>query len=177
VDRVFNHPNADVSLLVTRRGFPPLPLAAQAKAPPINGFHFGFPRGLPGALHAAYLGQARLSTTGRYRISEPVMVWTEESRIPQVFKSLGGMSGGPVLDGRGRVIGVVLAESQRRGRTYSAVPATIRQALDLGKRAVPKEENETGGVPLSSGDYARFGRKAITGLTIARVICKVESKK
>ncbi len=172
VRKIVSHPKADVSLLETDRGFPPLAVAKEA-GDPENGFHFGFPRAIPGALHTTYLGQGRIMFPSRVDSSEPVFVWTEESRVPNVFESLGGISGGPVVDDAGRVIGVILAESARRGRTYSATPATVGQTLDLAGADITAPDTAFSyRQRLTADDYAKFGRAVIRGLTVARVICR-----
>ena len=100
------------------------------------------------------------------------MAWSEESRVPTGSESMGGMSGGPVLNEDGMVIGVVLAESVRRGRTFTAVPATIDHVIRLAASGVA-ESHSTDHVsgPISADDYMHYGRAVIMGVTVARVVC------
>ena len=72
---------------------------------------------------------SNLVTSGRRKARESVLTWAELGRTEGVSGSLGGISGGPVYDQRGEVRGVILAESPRRGRIYSAAPTAIREFL------------------------------------------------
>ena len=51
------------------------------------------------------------------------------SRTKGLLGSLGGLSGAPVLDKDGEVIGVVSAESPRRGRIYTVTPENLQTYL------------------------------------------------
>ena len=46
-----------------------------------------------------------LRSRGRYRFEEPAIAWAEIARVPNFSGSLGGISGGPVTDRDGRVVG------------------------------------------------------------------------
>ena len=83
---------------------------------------------------------------------------------------LGGLSGGPVYDATGRVRGVIVAESPRRGRIYTASPETLdafltSQDVDLiGERPRPFE-------PENYGEEADFARR---NLQVVKVACRVD---
>lgn len=95
-----------------------------------EGFHVGFPQGTPGEAVARLHSRSSLVTSGERRGREPVLTWAELGRTRGLDGSLGGMSGGPVYDRKGAVRGVVLAESPRRGRIYSAAPTSIKAFLE-----------------------------------------------
>lgn len=160
-----HHPNADVSLVFTERAADAFPVATSADV--TIGFHIGFPAGDPGALHGKRLGTTRLRYDGAYRVRETVTAWSEVSRLPPGTGSLGGMSGGPVFDDRGRVIGVVLAEAQRRGRTYTATPQTMAETAQIAGLDL----NRGTGQAMSETDYGAAARDLIRGLRVARVLC------
>src|SRR5678815_5073598 len=68
--------------------------------------------------------------------TEPVLVWAETGRTEGLQGSLGGLSGAPALDADGRVIGVTIAESPRRGRIYTTAPEIVTATLTAsGRRA------------------------------------------
>lgn len=96
----------------------------------IQGFPVGFPQGQPGEAIAQLHSRSNLLTSGRRRSQESVLTWSELGRTTALKGSLGGISGGPVYDKDGTVRGVVLAESPRRGRIYTAAPDTIKTFLD-----------------------------------------------
>ena len=132
VARAVHHGNADLALLRTGDAPHPLTLAQGALQIGQNGFHVGYPRGSPGEVWSTLLGRRRMRVSGRYRTNEPVVAWAERRRRPAGLKNLGGLSGGPALDGAGRVVGVLVAESRRRGRVYTAAPASIDQLISGG---------------------------------------------
>lgn len=128
-----HHQNADLSLLLGKAAPVGLRVARRRLEGGQDGFHVGFPQGEPGAVHSKLLGRRQMRLRGRYRTSEPVIAWVEQRRLPSGRSRLRGISGGPVLDRTGEVIGATLAVSARRGRIYSTDPATIREfAKDHG---------------------------------------------
>jgi serine protease Do len=167
IERAVHHPNADVSLLFTKTAPAAVALATEDRA--ASGYHIGFPAGRPGALHGKRLGTTRLRYDGAYRVRETVTAWSEVSRVPPGSGSLGGMSGGPVFDADGRVVGVVLAEAQRRGRTYTATPETLAELFGTAKvrpAAAPGTEPA-----LTALRYGAAARDLIRTLRVARVLC------
>lgn len=47
-------------------------------------------------------------------------------RYPNELESIAGISGGPVIDEKGNVIGIIVAASVRRGREYTVGPEILR---------------------------------------------------
>lgn len=126
-ERVFVDPGADVALIESAWRRPPLPSDIDTrKRAGEAGYFFGFPQGRPGEAVGHLIGRARLRVRGRYRTEEPVFAWAEVGRTAGLRGSLGGLSGAPVLDADGEVIGVVAAENPRRGRIYSVAPVSLR---------------------------------------------------
>ena len=129
------------------------------------GYFFGFPQGKPGEAVGALLGRHRLIVRGRYNTEEPILAWTEVGRSLNLKGSLGGLSGAPVLDSDGEVIGIVAAESPRRGRVYTVAPRSLKDLLT---------DNGATGRPIAADSYGveadRYRRKR----QIAQVICLVK---
>lgn len=97
------------------------------------------------------------------------MAWAEVSREPPREGSLGGLSGGAVLDREGRVVGVTTAESPRRGRVLSASPASLKYLLErsrLAPRAVGR------GQPVGPETYGEVGRRLRGQASVALVLCR-----
>jgi len=121
----------DLALIRTRHSPSPVQLNLSTDLQiGTEGFHVGFPQGKPGEAASKLHSRANLVTSGRRKARESVLTWSELGRTNGLGGSLGGISGGPVYDQNGAVRGVVLAESPRRGRIYSAGPDTIRNFLD-----------------------------------------------
>lgn len=131
-----------------------------------HGYFFGFPQGKPGEAVGALLGRHKLIVRGRYNTEEPILAWTELGRTRGLNGSLGGLSGGPVLDKDGEVIGIVAAESPRRGRLYTVAPRTLRELVPEGLN-LPQEPIDTENYGSSADSYRRQRR-------IAQVLCLVK---
>lgn len=119
------HPRADLALLRTQGGTPPFALAPAPLAPGQDGYAIGFPQGKPGAVHGRVLGRTQMQAEGRFTGRAPTIAWAERGRVPDFSGSLGGISGGPVLDARGHLVGVVVAETPRRGRFDTIAPEIL----------------------------------------------------
>lgn len=129
------------------------------------GFFFGFPQGRPGEAVGKLIGRGRMKVKGRYRTNEPVLAWAESGRSSGLKGSLGGLSGGPVLDKDGEVIGVVAAESLRRGRVYSVAPRNLRPVI--------KENKSYKARTIALGSYGLQADEYRRNRQITQVICLV----
>lgn len=131
-------------------------------------FHVGFPQGRSGEAASQLAARSRLVTRGRYRLDEPVLAWNETGRSDGLDGTLAGMSGGPVLDADGSVIGVTVAESPRHGRIYSAAPDSIRAFLEEQGLMTP------GGAarPLALASYTREADRLRRELAVVKVVCR-----
>lgn len=130
-----------------------------------KGYFFGFPQGRPGEVVGSLLARNRMVVRGRYRSDEAILAWSEIGRTKGLFGSLGGLSGAPVMDKDGEVIGVVSAESPRRGRIYTVAPENL-QDLFKDRSAMPEAVS-----PYTYGLQAdKFRRER----RIAQVICIVK---
>jgi len=170
VTGVAHHPNADLSVLATRGGTPALAVSTAPLFRAQDGFHFGFPKGEPGAVHAILLGRQIMRVSGRYSTVEPVIAWAHRRRVPDFGPDLSGMSGGPVVDERGALIGAVVAGAPRRGRSFSAAPESLRVALAQAAVAVASQ----GGRVIGEENFSTYAEELRSRLSVAKVICRVE---
>jgi S1-C subfamily serine protease len=167
--RVIADRTSDVAVLLTKGGAPPLPLAPHY---PLHrgqiAFHPGYPRGQAGEAASRFLGPFWLPSAFRGAPAEAVQAWAEVGRTDGLKGSLAGLSGAPVLDGAGQVVGVTLAESPRRGRIYSAPRRAIRAALaDAGQ----KPAAFAAGQPITTDNYGRAADGLRRDLSVAEVVC------
>ena len=166
---VFIDQGADIAVLRTDGG--PNPLPSGLRAPLLVGeraFHLGFPRGEPGEATSRLLGRETLVIVGRGARSEPVLAWAETGRTEGLEGSLAGLSGAPALDEAGRIIGVTIAESPRRGRIYTTSPDTLLRTLAAAGTAPPPGRGES---PITVENYGRVADALRRELQIARVVC------
>ncbi|ATE66896.1 S1 family peptidase [Rhizorhabdus dicambivorans] len=115
----------DISLLSGGLAAPTgLNLAVRTPVRGAMGYHMGFPMGSPGLIGSRLLGRTgAVRRTGR---SEEVLAWVEDWRSQDPAEPLDGLSGGPVLNDDGDVVGIVSMATERRGRILSAMPGALR---------------------------------------------------
>ena len=161
-------PRADVAVLITQGGPPALPVAASA---PLRrgqrAFHPGFPQGRPGEVASRLLGRETLKVTGRGARDEPVLAWAEVGRTAGLNGTLSGLSGAPVLDRHGQVVGVTLAESPRRGRVYTTAPDTFGPAI----RGLQQADEVLLDEPITVDTYGLVADSMRRDLRVAQVVC------
>jgi len=133
----FLDPNADLAVLQTPPlAMPSLPIAAAGVAEDQDGFAFGFPSGSLGATEGRMIGRAHMKLGGRLDGTAPVVSWAELRRFPDSLESLSGISGGPMLNDHGNVVGIIVSSSAMRGRNYTVAPEILHQVQhDLGIRS------------------------------------------
>ncbi len=130
-----------------------------------SGFFIGFPQGRPGEVVGNLISRSRMLVRGRYSSDESVLAWAEIGRTSGLNGSLGGLSGAPVLDKDGEIIGVVTAENPRRGRIYTVAPRAL-----LPFFSDPSGEAE----PLDKESYGLQADQLRRSRRIAQVFCLVE---
>lgn len=162
-------PVSDLAVLVTAGGAPPLSFASDRRSDAgQTGFLPGYPHGLPGEVAARLLGPYVLGGAGRQGPPQRVLAWAEIGRTDGLNGSLAGLSGAPVVDASGQVVGVALAEAPRRGRIYAAPLPAIRAAL---ARAGRQAATSPPGQPITTDNYGRAADALRRELSVAEVAC------
>jgi S1-C subfamily serine protease len=161
-------PGRETAVLLTAGGAPALPVAAD----PVlrqgqRAFHPGFPRQKPGEAASRLLRRARLWVGWRGLRAEPVLSFAETARAPAWRGSLEGLSGAPVLDSHGEVLGVTVAENPRRRRLYATTPGSLRAAL----ATVGVNPSARIGRPLDDADWPGAADRLRAALSVAEVEC------
>ena len=163
------YPGLDIAVLKTDGGAPALPLGLDRKvAAGQRAFHPGFPHARPAEITTRFLGPAELNGGARGDRPQPVLAWTEAGRTDGLKGGLDGLSGAPVLDEGGRVVGLTLAQSPRRGRLYTAAPAALAAALRAA--GIPPSSAARGEV-IDVDNYGRVADTLRRDLRVARVVC------
>ena len=170
VEQVRTSHDTDLALLVTDRAPTALQLGLDRELRVgETAFHVGFPQGESGEAVSVLEARSNLITRGRYEMEEPVLTWSERGRSEGIEGTLSGMSGGPVFDVDGSVIGVTVAESPRRGRIYSASPDSIRKFLD-SQGEVPYGGDAR---PISASSYEAEADRMRDERAVVKVLCRV----
>ncbi|GAB5459421.1 MAG: serine protease [Henriciella sp.] len=133
------------------------------------GYHVGYPQGRPGEAASRLLARSNLISSGLRDGSEQVLAWAETGRTRGIIGSLGGLSGGPVYDESGQVRGVIVAESPRRGRIYTASPETVQDFIDMQGVTLIGERPR----PFSPATYGAEADYARRNLQVVKVACQV----
>lgn len=170
VDEVRTSESSDLALLVTDRAPTSLQLDLDRELRIQEaGYHVGFPQGKSGEASSRLLERSKLVTRGRYTMEEQVLAWAETDRSEGIEGTLSGMSGGPVFDAEGEVIGVTVAESPRRGRIYTAAPDSIRNFLEEQGILAPGGEAH----PLAASSYTHEADRLRRERAVVKVLCRV----
>jgi S1-C subfamily serine protease len=161
-------PWADIAVLETAGGPPALPIApAGGLRAGQRGFHPGYPQARAGEVTSRLLGRETLNVRGRGERKEPVLAWAEVGRTDGLGGTLAGLSGAPVMDRQGRVVGVTIAESPRRGRIYTTSPDTFQPTV----RGMQKADEPLTGRVITVDNYGLVADDLRRDLRVARVVC------
>ena len=114
------------------------------------------------------LGRENLMVRGNGARTESVLVWAETGRTEGLEGTLGGLSGAPALDAQGRVLGVTIAESPRRGRIYTTAPEVVRAALSASGR---RGDAGAFGEAITPQNYFYVADDLRRELQVAQVVC------
>lgn len=161
--------SSDVALLITEGGPPALPLASSRDRLRVgrHAYHPGYPQGRAGEAASRLLGRETLRIRGRGQRDEPVLAWAEIGRTEGLRGTLGGLSGGPALDGQGRVLAVTIAEAPRRGRIYT----TAVESLTSTTRELGLASEYAPGAIINAGNYGSVADSLRRDLRVAQVVC------
>jgi S1-C subfamily serine protease len=172
--KIYFHPTADIALILSpETDYGRLPFTITDDKNKTNAFHIGFPQGKPGAVHSKYLGKMRSRRGSSKSQSEELLVWAEITRVPNFSGSLGGISGGAVIDSTGALIGITSAASIRRGRILTSRPESIRElAMQSNQIILKTAKKRPRIVELSGFKYPIYAKAVIQDRRVARVICK-----
>lgn len=158
-------PDADIALVrFDANGSPTLHLG-RIPEPGATGYHYGYPGVGKGRVTSTLIGRARISGKGFRGSGAYGYAWAETRREGVGEGSLGGISGGPTLDASGRLVGVAIGGSPRRGRVISTAPWTIQHMIDIGDVASGSAAGSPWSVAPSFDEMEKAG-------TVRQIYCK-----
>ena len=149
-----------IAVLTTKGGGRPLSLRGGA-APRSGerGFMPGFPAG-PGEASARFLGPGE-------HADGPSLVWAETGRTEGLTGGLPTLTGAPVIDETGRVAGVVLTSSHRRGTFSSTGTQAVSHAIAKAGVTPSQGAEQT----VDTTNYARVADELRRDLSVVEVKC------
>ncbi len=166
---VWIHPNSDMALVQGPRAGAAVLLTDTPSGQGSHAFHVGYPRGKPGDVLTKVIGRARMITKGRYRINEPVVAYAEVERWPKFSGSLGGISGGPIFNRQGHVIGVTVAGNPRRGRVTGTAPRSFNPLFEHANKQA--NANKIIRPPFDPSNLVDQGNILRRKLVVAQLLC------
>lgn len=164
------HPNADLAIFQAPVRSFPVRFSEDALQIGQAGYHFGYPQGEPGDVRSRLMGRRTMRLHGRYRTREPVLAWSEVQRVPDRDAPLSGISGGPVFDGLGRLVGVHVAGSLRRGRSFTTAPESM---VELFRRAGVSPKGRPVAAQISPTNFETIGDKLRQHQVVMKAVCLV----
>jgi serine protease Do len=156
-------------LTTTGAGTPSLPIAA-ARDVRLGelGFHVGYPQDGPGEVASRLLGTRTLRSMSRTAANTPVLAWAEIGHTEGLKGARMGLIGAPVLDGEGRVVGVMVGQSPRRGRLYTTTTDGLRNALAAARAPLGAPGP---GQPIGADNYGRAADDLRRDLRVVQLVC------
>ncbi|MDP6951461.1 MAG: serine protease [Alphaproteobacteria bacterium] len=171
VDNILHHPTADLTLFRTAPFTTGLPVSLNRLRNGQAGFHVGYPQNRPGAVHSQLTGESWMEQEkGR----EPIMVWSEVSRDLNNNEIVSGLSGGPVLDADGAIVGItfgIALESRAPlTTTVEAIEYLLRYRGILG--AATEAPANVRVASLNAANYSRVAERLRRNYVVARLYCE-----
>lgn len=170
-DRVVHHETADASLLYSNFSAPALPVASPEDDPQRHeeAFLVGYPAGGPREFIAVQVEYREIERHGAPDGAFPVIVWAERPE-PPAGTGYAGMSGGPVINGNGYVIGILVGSDDALGRIIANTPQTLRSML-------PGDGSSGDAEPVSAplaGNLSKTGTRLRAENRVIEVYCHVK---
>jgi len=162
--------DGDLAMLETRGGSVALPVQNDPRRvrEGQRGYIVGFPAGAPGEVAVRLVRKRTLWVRRRGAgHAETVLTWAEVGRTDGLEGSLAGLSGGPVLDDQGRVLGVALAEQARRGVIFTSTPQSLAPVWATRARS----HELAPGDRITTQNYGRVADSLRRELRVAEVVC------
>ncbi|MFN0313906.1 MAG: serine protease [Burkholderiales bacterium] len=173
VQVVWLHPRADLAIFRTRGAPTHFELSGAPVRQGMEGYAMGYPQGRPGSVRGLLIGRTQMRSPELYAGTAATLAWAEAARAPAIGGSLGGISGGPVLDEAGNVLGVIVAELPRRGRFETLAPEVL-QEVAMNTQLLPRGRAAPDSLALDANNFGRVGDQLRAQFTVAQMGCSGE---
>ena len=178
VATVHRLPKDDLAVLITKGRAPALPLALSLpKQEGELAYHLGYAGATAGEAASRYLGPNTIRPEKRSTPERTVLTFAEVGRTEGLKGPLSSLRGAPALDLSGRVIGVTLDVSPRRGRIYTTTPKSLADAVALARSVQDPGQTKAQapafavGEPITVDNYGRMGDTLRRDMRVVRVAC------
>lgn len=162
------HASADIALVAAGTASVRLPISTRGPVEGRHAYAYGWPEDKPGAVRLALLGSVRIRGSRSFPIDAVANTWAIVEVDPAGLAGFGGISGGPVLDEAGTVVGVAIASNSRRG-TLSSAAWTDLSSLAAEGQAVAHARS---GDPVPAGSWATHGEALRRNGAIRQIYCR-----
>ena len=165
------HPQSDISAIpIGRRHGGGLELSRDPLTQDEPVYLVGFPSGEPAAVFGSVTATGILDHRSLGH-RETVVVVAQRKRVPPGSAELGGISGGPVLDADGNVVGTVIGGSARRARSIISIERNVAWLAATAGGASAASLDSRPDQPLTPGNFARATRPLLADGPIRIVRC------
>ena len=114
-----------------------------------------------------------MNQTGSYSLTEPVKMWIEIQRQPKSLDHMGGISGGPIFNEVGDVVGVHVANSVRRGRAYSVDEFAVAGLMLASQKNTVIDNNSYHTTNISQKNWSNLATEWRKNGRISKIICSI----
>ncbi len=166
------HPTSDISAIaIGRRHGNALELSRDPLTSGEDVYLVGFPSGDPAAVYGTVTGTGVLDHRSLGH-RETIVVVAQRRRVPSGSADLGGISGGPVLDADGNVVGTVIGGSARRARSIISIERNVAWlAAAAGGATADSLGGPRADLPLTPANFASATAPLLAGGPVRLVRC------